>query len=308
MWALGYDGSEPEMWGALKTAFAMSTPAPSVVLDGFESGTGRFTTSPAYSGTTKGISSASSIVWTNDISYEGGGSLKIVLMDDVASANDWVVRLLSGSGNPAANQAFSSSSHAGLWLRTSTAPASAQVALSVDNGTSGTLISARKNIINDGIWHQYEWDLAAPGWSVLAGADTALTAPSVTLDAVMFYAPNSPAPWTIQADAVFIESSEPMAITLSPDVAPVRYSFIRNYPNPFNPITTIEFNVARDGYTSVKVYDLLGREVAEIFSGVLRSGESHRVMFDGKNCPSGMYIACLRNNGTVQNQKLMLLK
>ncbi|MBI2417552.1 MAG: T9SS type A sorting domain-containing protein [Ignavibacteriales bacterium] len=85
------------------------------------------------------------------------------------------------------------------------------------------------------------------------------------------------------------------------------YALEQNYPNPFNPSTTIRFNMAVTGSVSLKVYDVLGREVANLVSGQMSQG-SHSVSFDGSNLASGLYICKLEASNFTATQKMMLLK
>ncbi|MCE1190049.1 MAG: T9SS type A sorting domain-containing protein [Ignavibacteria bacterium] len=81
----------------------------------------------------------------------------------------------------------------------------------------------------------------------------------------------------------------------------------QNYPNPFNPVTKISFNLSKAGSASLRVYDVLGREVATLVNGQLTSG-THEYMFNGAKLASGMYIYKLEANGVTAQKKMMLLK
>lgn len=67
------------------------------------------------------------------------------------------------------------------------------------------------------------------------------------------------------------------------------YSLSQNYPNPFNPVTTISYQIPTDGFVTLKVYDVLGKEVATLVNGQKLSG-SYIVQFDGSNLSSGIYF------------------
>lgn len=89
----------------------------------------------------------------------------------------------------------------------------------------------------------------------------------------------------------------------------VPQSFVleQNYPNPFNPNTEIRFNIQAAGFTSLKVYDCLGREVATLLNEKLAPGAYQRT-FDGTGRASGVYFYRLSVNGFVATRKLMLLR
>jgi len=89
--------------------------------------------------------------------------------------------------------------------------------------------------------------------------------------------------------------------------SPAQFKLEPNYPNPFNPETTINFTLKTSGFVSLKVYDLQGREVAELADGAYTSG-THSVDFNAANLASGVYICRLTSSGYSQTQKMVLLK
>lgn len=80
-----------------------------------------------------------------------------------------------------------------------------------------------------------------------------------------------------------------------------------NYPNPFNPSTTIRFNMLTGGHASVRIYNSLGQQVAELLNGNLASGV-HEVRFDAANYPSGVYYYEVNTNGIRQVKKMLYIK
>ena len=81
----------------------------------------------------------------------------------------------------------------------------------------------------------------------------------------------------------------------------------KNYPNPFNPTTAISFEMRDASFVNLTVYDIAGREVAEIINEVKPAG-SHSVVFDAKGLTSGIYFARLTAGSNMQTQKLVLMK
>ncbi|MBI3005746.1 MAG: T9SS type A sorting domain-containing protein, partial [Ignavibacteriales bacterium] len=81
-----------------------------------------------------------------------------------------------------------------------------------------------------------------------------------------------------------------------------------NYPNPFNPSTTIEFTLAEDGFASLRVYNMLGQEVATLFNREAQAGKLQQVKFDASRLPSGLYFAKLEAGRQQMMRKMMLLK
>ena len=88
---------------------------------------------------------------------------------------------------------------------------------------------------------------------------------------------------------------------------PVDFALSQNYPNPFNPTTNIQFAVPQTGPVSLRVYDVLGREVALLVDDVLQPG-FYTARFDGHNFASGVYFYRLIASGFVEMKKMQLVK
>ena len=85
------------------------------------------------------------------------------------------------------------------------------------------------------------------------------------------------------------------------------YSLDQNYPNPFNPSTTINFSVPQNSQVTLKIYDVLGKEVSTLINQVVPAG-NHEVQFDATGLPSGVYFYNLTAGNFVENKKMMLMK
>ena len=81
----------------------------------------------------------------------------------------------------------------------------------------------------------------------------------------------------------------------------------QNYPNPFNPTTTITYKIPKLSFVSLKVYDVLGREVAALVGEEQPAGR-YTVNFDAPNLASGIYIYQLRVNDYISSRKMLLLR
>jgi hypothetical protein len=81
----------------------------------------------------------------------------------------------------------------------------------------------------------------------------------------------------------------------------------QNFPNPYNPTTTIKYQVADAGFVTLKVYDVLGNEVANLVSENKGQG-SYSVMFEATDLPSGIYIYQLKVNSFIETKKMILMK
>jgi len=82
----------------------------------------------------------------------------------------------------------------------------------------------------------------------------------------------------------------------------------QNYPNPFNPTTTIKFALSETQKAELKIFDILGNEVANLFNGIADGGKIYKAEFSGENLPSGLYIYKLETNESVQTRKMILLR
>jgi hypothetical protein len=89
---------------------------------------------------------------------------------------------------------------------------------------------------------------------------------------------------------------------------PAEFVLSQNYPNPFNPTTTITFTLAEEGYVSLKVFDVLGREVVALVNAQLKAGVVHHAILDASQLSCGIYFYRLEVGKNVQVKKLMLLK
>jgi hypothetical protein len=85
------------------------------------------------------------------------------------------------------------------------------------------------------------------------------------------------------------------------------YQLSQNYPNPFNPTTIISYAIQRNGLVTLKVFDILGKEVAELIKEVKEAG-SYSFTFNASELPSGIYFYTLTSGNFVATKKLILLK
>ncbi len=88
---------------------------------------------------------------------------------------------------------------------------------------------------------------------------------------------------------------------------PQVYSLSQNYPNPFNPTTKINFAIPKQGLVTMKIYDVLGREVKTLVNEVKAAG-TYTVDFNGSTLSSGVYFYKLESNGFTDIKKMMLIK
>lgn len=101
--------------------------------------------------------------------------------------------------------------------------------------------------------------------------------------------------------------TEAFTIDVEEEELPYRFSLSQNYPNPFNPATVIRYQVPATSQVTLKVYDLLGREVEELVNESMNAG-TYEVTLDASRLASGMYIYRLQAGDQIQTRKMMLIK
>lgn len=99
----------------------------------------------------------------------------------------------------------------------------------------------------------------------------------------------------------------PIGINSISTEVPKDYSLSQNYPNPFNPTTSIKFSIPKSGMVTLKVFDILGREVAELVNQVKSAG-TYIVDFDASAFTSGMYFYKIETSDFVAVKKMVLVK
>lgn len=85
------------------------------------------------------------------------------------------------------------------------------------------------------------------------------------------------------------------------------FHLYQNFPNPFNPSTTIKYHLTKNNSVSLKVFDLMGREIKTLVNKRQKAGD-YEVSFDGSEFPSGVYLYKLETNGLSETRKMMLVK
>ncbi len=117
---------------------------------------------------------------------------------------------------------------------------------------------------------------------------------------------SNPALTSLNSGAVIIHKSvfaKDGVESLQPEV----YTLEQNYPNPFNPTTKISFSIPEAGLVQLKVYNLLGEEVATLSNEEKLPGR-YEVVFDANNLSSGVYLYSIRAGNYTESRKMILLK
>ena len=147
------------------------------------------------------------------------------------------------------------------------------VFLSTNNGTSWI-------IKNQGMGNRYIWSMTSNSQYIFAGTDSTIWRHSL---------------------------SEIIGIQNISTEIPSSYSLGQNYPNPFNPITVISFSLPVVSNATLKVYDLMGREVQTLVNEKLQAG-TYEVTFDGSGLTSGVYFYKLMTEGFSETKRMLLIK
>ncbi len=92
-----------------------------------------------------------------------------------------------------------------------------------------------------------------------------------------------------------------------PAMVPVKFSLSQNFPNPFNPVTSINFAIPKSSFVKLTVYDILGRQVSVLENQQMGAG-SYEAQWDGTNFSSGIYFYKLVTDGLVESKKMILVK
>ena len=107
-------------------------------------------------------------------------------------------------------------------------------------------------------------------------------------------------------DAIVVNSQDEVQTQQVLEVA--GFELKAAYPNPFNPVTSLDLVVPEAGFVSVKVYNVMGQEVATLTEGMMQATSGYTLTWDASNMSSGVYLVRAEGVGSVATQKLMLLK
>ncbi|MFA5835066.1 MAG: T9SS type A sorting domain-containing protein [Bacteroidota bacterium] len=101
--------------------------------------------------------------------------------------------------------------------------------------------------------------------------------------------------------------SKPLSVDMYHNVIPSSYSLSQNFPNPFNPVTTISYQIPVEGMVSLKVYSILGREIATLVHQQQKTG-SYSLFFNGSSLASGVYFYRFHAGNYHNIRKMILTK
>ena len=108
---------------------------------------------------------------------------------------------------------------------------------------------------------------------------------------------------------VEIEGAPVTSVEELTGTTPDRFALEQNYPNPFNPSTRIRFQLPRQAEVTMRVFNILGEEVATMLNGEMLQPGAYQIPFSASGLPSGTYFYRLSTSaGTVETKKMLLLK
>ncbi|MBJ6978411.1 peptidoglycan recognition family protein [Luteimonas sp. MC1895] len=176
-------------WASYYTLLNPGSGGSTTWLDRFESNVGHFNTSPAYSGSTAGISTASTATRNCSTRRNGSCSLQVLLKDNPNTSAAWAVRLLSGGGNPGSIAAVSrANGSVGFWVYAGGSGMSVGIGIDDSDGTERSVSRA----LAANSWTYVSWSLTdANQWNAWVGGNGAITAASVKVDAIWLYHANT---------------------------------------------------------------------------------------------------------------------
>jgi hypothetical protein len=96
-------------------------------------------------------------------------------------------------------------------------------------------------------------------------------------------------------------------LSLQNNEMPSGYALEQNFPNPFNPSTTIAYSIPKDGHVEMRIFDVIGRETATLVDRFQQAGK-YRASFDASSLPSGVYIYRLMSSGFVATRRMVLVR
>jgi len=168
-----------------------------------------------------------------------------------------------------------------------------------ETGNTGNLYLIKTNSLGDTIWtRKYLSNQSGIGYSVKQTTDEGYVFTGF-IQADIF-----------NSDVAIIKTNPDSGIVSVKDYININYSrfyLVQNYPNPFNPSTSVQYAISSRQFVSLKVYDVLGNEIARLVSEEKPAG-NYEVEFNGERLTSGIYFYQLRAGEFIETKKMVLLR
>jgi hypothetical protein len=155
-------------------------------------------------------------------------------------------------------------------------------------------------------WRLISWDMTNDGtgtWIGDGSLDGTLEFDSIQLT----YTPGQPTRGSYIVDELRVVDTNYLALGSPVDQHPLEYALLPNYPNPFNPWTSVPFTLPKQSNVQVKVYNLRGELITTLLKGTLAAGH-HVTRWNASNVPSGLYLMQLETNDISITRKVTVLK
>jgi hypothetical protein len=104
-----------------------------------------------------------------------------------------------------------------------------------------------------------------------------------------------------------VSRTEPMIIKSVEEIVSNEYKLAQNYPNPFNPSTKISYSIKEEGLVTLKVFDILGKEIATLVNENKPEG-NYEIEYNASDLPSGIYIYKIQSGSFLDVKKMLLTK
>ena len=131
---------------------------------------------------------------------------------------------------------------------------------------------------------------------------TSFDSTSIYPTLVQFFSPSSTTQWAVgdwkDYKPTFVGNSR---------TSPEKFELMQNYPNPFNPTTTIKYQIPSSSLVTLKIYNILGQEIATLVNEMQNSG-SYTVQFNAVRLASGIYLYSLHAGSYIKTKKMILMK
>jgi hypothetical protein len=113
--------------------------------------------------------------------------------------------------------------------------------------------------------------------------------------------------FAVASSGKVFRSAEPVVGIPVSEESPLRYCLSQNYPNPFNPITQFDYAISKATDVTIKIYDMLGREISTLYNGWKPAGE-YTIVWDAEGMPSGLYFYRIAASDYVGVKKMILVR
>ncbi len=114
--------------------------------------------------------------------------------------------------------------------------------------------------------------------------------------------------WEVAIDELSLTPTGGTGIEENQLSIPSQFSLHQNFPNPYNPQTTISYSLPRASTITLKVYDIMGQEIATLLDNDEKSAGSHKISFDATNLPCGTYFYRMQTDDYMETKKMLLIK